>query len=72
MDGNGTIDFEEFLLLFKFKEKPKPEYESNNHKDKQLLDLFDKDKTGFLSPNEWMEVKIQTKTITKMVLYDSI
>ena len=56
MDGNGKIDFEEFLILFKFKENQKLEAESENQKDKQLLDFFDKDKTGFLSPNEWMEV----------------
>ena len=54
VDGNGTIDFEEFLLLFKYKNSlGKSEKKSE---DTRLFDMFDKDGTGFLSPSEWLLV----------------
>ena len=54
LDGNGSVDFEEFLMLFKFKQYlGKKEEETST---KKMFDMFDKDQTGFLSVEEWLQV----------------
>ena len=60
VDGNGTIDFEEFLLLFKSKgsqakAKAKEAKEAKDP-DQKLMEVFDIDGTGYLSPSEWIQV----------------
>ena len=52
VDGNGTIDFEEFLLLFKSQTKAKEAKDP----DQKLMEIFDIDGTGYLSPSEWIQV----------------
>ena len=63
VDGNGTIDFEEFLLLFKFKQ-PRPCEKENTREESEDLEanekimrMFDQDNSGFLSPREWLHVR---------------
>ena len=62
VDGNGTIDFEEFLLLFKFKQ-PRPCEKENTRESEDLeanekiMRMFDQDGSGFLSPREWLQVR---------------
>ena len=60
VDGNGTIDFEEFLLLFKSK-GPKAKAKeaktaTSKDPDQKLMEIFDIDGTGYLSPSEWIQV----------------
>ncbi|XP_072991807.1 calmodulin-1-like [Typha latifolia] len=54
MDGNGTIDFEEFLNLMAKKMKETDADEEL----KEAFDVFDKDKNGFISPSELRSVLI--------------
>ena len=53
LDGNGSVDFEEFLMLFKFKQYLGKEEETST---KKMFDMFDKDQTGYLSVEEWLQV----------------
>ena len=53
VDGNGSVDFEEFLLLFKFKQYLG---EEEDKQTKKMFDMFDKDQTGYLSVDEWLQV----------------
>ena len=53
MDGDGSVDFEEFLLLFKFKQYLG---EGEDKQTKKMFDMFDKDQTGYLSVDEWLQV----------------
>ena len=57
LDGNGSVDFEEFLMLFKFKQYLGKEEEETS--TKKMFDMFDKDQTGYLSVEEWLQVKFQ-------------
>ena len=54
LDGNGSVDFEEFLMLFKFKQYLGKEEEETS--TKKMFDMFDKDQTGYLSVEEWLQV----------------
>ncbi|XP_072971799.1 calmodulin-1-like [Typha angustifolia] len=54
VDGNGTIDFEEFLNLMAKKMKETDADEEL----KEAFDVFDKDKNGFISPSELRSVLI--------------
>ena len=61
VDGNGTIDFEEFLLLFKFKqplpcEKKTTRENEDLEVNEKIMRMFDQDGSGFLSPTEWLQV----------------
>ena len=62
VDGNGTIDFEEFLLLFKSKgsqtkaEAKEAKTATSKDPDQKLMEIFDIDGTGYLSPSEWIQV----------------
>ena len=65
VDGNGTIDFEEFLLLFKSngpqaeakaKETKEANTATSKDPDQKLMEIFDIDGTGYLSPSEWIQV----------------
>ena len=57
VDGNGTIDFEEFLLLFKSKgSQTKAKAKEAKDPDQKLMEIFDIDGTGYLSPSEWIQV----------------
>lgn len=57
VDGNGSVDFEEFLMLFKFKQYLGQEEETDLSSTKKMFDMFDKDHTGYLSVDEWLQVK---------------
>ena len=56
VDGNGSVDFEEFLILFKFKQYLGKEEETVSSSTKKMFDMFDKDQTGYLSVDEWLQV----------------
>ena len=62
VDGNGTIDFEEFLLLFKFKQPRHCVDNEDTQKsedpgaNERIMKMFDQDGSGFLSPQEWLQV----------------
>ena len=57
LDGNGSVDFEEFLMIFKFKQYlEKEEEETESASTKKMFDMFDKDQTGYLSVEEWLQV----------------
>lgn len=51
------MDFEEFLMLFKFKQYLGQEEETDLSSTKKMFDMFDKDHTGYLSVDEWLQVK---------------
>eukprot|EP00092_Neocalanus_flemingeri_P015728 GFUD01017026.1.p1 GENE.GFUD01017026.1~~GFUD01017026.1.p1 ORF type:complete len:166 (-),score=59.46 GFUD01017026.1:227-724(-) len=54
-DGNGKVDFEEFLKLMKHKQKKTATKESEDP-NMQIFQMFDKDGSGSLSSQEWLEV----------------
>ena len=56
MKSSPTVDFEEFLLLFKFKQYL-DQKEDSSDSTKKMFDLFDKDQTGYLSAEEWLQVR---------------
>ena len=56
LDGNGSVDFEEFLMLFKFKQYLEKEKDADSSSTKKMFDMFDKDQTGYLSVEEWLQV----------------
>ena len=56
LDGNGSVDFEEFLMLFKFKQYLEKEEDADSSSTKKMFDMFDKDQTGYLSVEEWLQV----------------
>ena len=68
VDGNGTIDFEEFLLLFKAKAKEAKEAKTATSKDpdQKLMEIFDIDGTGYLSPSEWIQVRQMDNRVVNM------
>ena len=51
IDGNGKVDFEEFLKLVRNK-KP---YHSDDP-NLTMFKMFDEDKTGSLTSSEWISV----------------
>ena len=55
-DGNGKIDFEEFLKLMKHREK-KTAAEKTVDPNNQIFQMFDKDGSGLLSTSEWIAVR---------------
>ena len=55
-DGNGKVDFEEFLKLVRQKEKKAALYKSSDP-DLEIFKMFDKDGSGSLSSNEWLTVR---------------
>ena len=67
-DGNGRIDFEEFLKLFLLVNKGKkkkdndeeiderPEFDEERRKSLKLMKIFDTDGDGMLSISEWQNV----------------
>ena len=67
VDGNGTIDFEEFLLLFKSKAKAKEvKTATSKDPDQKLMEIFDIDGTGYLSPSEWIQVRQMDNRVVNM------
>ena len=55
-DGNGKVDFEEFLKLVRHREK-KAGSDKFSDADLEIFKMFDKDGSGSLSPNEWLSVR---------------
>ena len=55
-DGNGKVDFEEFLKLVRHKEK-KAASDKCSDPDLEIFKMFDKDGSGSLSSNEWLSVR---------------
>merc|ERR1711874_829440 len=55
-DGNGKVDFEEFLKLIRNKQKYAPDQEESDDPNLQIFKMFDKDGSGSLSASEWLSV----------------
>ena len=75
VDGNGTIDFEEFLLLFKSKgpqakakakEAKEAKTATSKDPDQKLMEIFDIDGTGYLSPSEWIQIRQMDNRVVNM------
>ena len=56
------MDFEEFLLLFKFKQYLGKKEGDSSDSYKKMFDMFDKDQSGYLSVEEWIQVTINILT----------
>ena len=67
MKSSTKVDFEEFLLLFKFKQYLDNKKEDSSDSTKKMFDLFDKDQTGYLSADEWLEV-LNISVMFKLIL----
>ena len=56
-DGNGKVDFEEFLKLIRKKQKYASNPEESDDPNLQIFKMFDKDGSGSLSASEWLSVR---------------
>ncbi|XP_024951770.2 calmodulin-like protein 8 isoform X1 [Citrus sinensis] len=59
VNGNGTIEFGEFLNLMARKMKENEAQEEL----KEAFKVFDKDQDGYISPNEWSFMDLQLRHV---------
>ena len=56
-DGNGKVDFEEFLKLIRKRGEQDSGEESKADPNLRIFKMFDKDGSGSLSQKEWLSVR---------------
>ena len=57
MNGDGTIDFDEFMEMM----KKQSEQQDNSGELKEAFKIFDRDGNGYIDASELKKVKISSK-----------